>query len=57
MSRLSEIRDRLDRITEELSSEHTTDTRAAELAAEAARLTGEAAEETAAAVSRLEQES
>ena len=57
MSRLSEIRDRLDRITEELSSEQTTDARAAELAAEAARLTGEAAEETAAAVSRVEQES
>ncbi len=57
MSRLSEIRDRLDRITEELSSEQTGDARAAELAAEAASLTGEAAEEAAAAISRLEQES
>jgi F420-0:gamma-glutamyl ligase len=57
MSRLSEIRDRLDRITEQLASEQTTDAVAAELAAEAARLTGEAAEEASAAIARLEQES
>jgi len=55
MSRLAEIRDRLDQITEELSSDETTDARAAELAAEAAGLTAEAADEAAAAIARLEQ--
>ncbi len=56
MSRLAEIRDRLDRITEELAGDGTPDARAAELAAEAARLAAEAAEEAAASVARLEQE-
>ena len=55
MSRLTEIRDRLNLITEELGSDETLDTRAAELAAEAAGLTAEAADEAAAAIARLEQ--
>ncbi len=57
MSRLTEIRDRLEQITGQLAAEQTPDTLAAELAAEAARLTGEAADEAAAAIARLEQES
>lgn len=55
MSRLEEIRDRLDAITAALKDEGATDTEAAELAAEAARLTAEAAREATAAVERLEQ--
>ncbi len=55
MSRLTEIKDRLDRITEELGSDETADSRAAELAAEAAGLVAEAADEAAAAIARLEQ--
>jgi hypothetical protein len=57
MSRLTEIRDRLNAITEELASEAATDGQAAELAAEAAGLTAEAAEQASAAIARLEQES
>ncbi len=55
MSRLTEIRDRLNRITEELADEQTADSRAAELAEEAAKLVAEAAEEATAAIARLEQ--
>ena len=57
MSRLTEIRERLEQITAQLAGDETPDTVAAELAAEAARLTGEAADEAAAAIARLEQES
>lgn len=55
MSRLAEIRDRLNRITEELGSDETADARAAELAEEAAGLVAEAADEAATAIARLEQ--
>jgi uncharacterized membrane-anchored protein len=57
MSRLEEIRDRLVAITGELGDGEVADTRAAELAAEAADLTAEAAREAAAAVDRLGQDS
>jgi len=57
MSRLTEIRERLEQITAQLAGDETPDTVAAELAAEAARLTGEAADEAAAAIARLGQES
>ncbi len=43
MSRLTEIRERLEQITAQLAGDETPDAVAAELAAEAARLTGEAA--------------
>ncbi len=55
MSRLEEIRDRLDAITAALRDEAVSDTDAGELAAEAAQLTAEAAREAASAVDRLEQ--
>jgi uncharacterized membrane-anchored protein len=55
MSRMEEIRDRLNQITTELNDEEVADTRAGELAAEAADLTAEAAREAAAAVDRLGQ--
>lgn len=55
MSRLEQIRDRLEAITAALRDEGTTDPQAAELSAEAATLTEEAAREAAAAVERLEQ--
>lgn len=57
MSRLTEIRDRLNAITAELSDEETTGSRASELAAEAAELTAEAAQQATAALDRLERES
>ncbi len=57
MSRLTEIRDRLNAITAELSDEETTGSRASELAAEAAGLTAEAAQQATAAIDRLERES
>ncbi|MEX0620122.1 MAG: hypothetical protein WD181_00890 [Solirubrobacterales bacterium] len=55
MIRLEEIRDRLNEITGELGSEGVADTRASELAAEAAELTAEAAREAAVAVDHLGQ--
>ena len=55
MSRMEEIRDRLNQITVELNDGEVPDTRAGELAAEAAELTAEAAQEAAAAVDRLGQ--
>jgi hypothetical protein len=55
MSRMEEIRDRLNEITGELQSDQIADTRAGELAAEAAQLTAEAAREAAAAVDHLGQ--
>ncbi|MDQ2700585.1 MAG: hypothetical protein M3Y23_04575 [Actinomycetota bacterium] len=55
MSRLEEIRDRLDAITAALRDESVTDTEAGNLASEAAQLTAEAAKEAASAVDRLEQ--
>lgn len=55
MSRMEEIRDRLLEITAELGDEEVADTRAGELAAEAAELTAEAAGEATAAVDRLGQ--
>jgi len=55
VSRLEEIRDRLDAITASLRDEGTSGAAAGELAAEAAELTAEAAREAAVAVERLEQ--
>ncbi len=57
MSRLEEIRDRLGEITAALRDENVSDTDAAGLAEEAAKLTSEAAGETAAAVDRADQQS
>lgn len=57
MSRMEEIRDRLNEITGELGDAEVADTRAGELAAEAADLTAEAAREATAAVDRLGQDS
>ncbi|MBN8866858.1 MAG: hypothetical protein J0H98_04840 [Solirubrobacterales bacterium] len=56
MSRLEEIRDRLDVITAELRSENVSDTDSAALANEAAELTAEAAREAAAAVERIDRQ-
>ncbi len=56
MSRLEEIRDRLDEITNALRDENVTDTEAAGLAEEAARLTAEASREAAAAVDRADRQ-
>jgi uncharacterized membrane-anchored protein len=55
MSRMEEIRDRLEAITQELGDEAVDDRRAGDLAAEAAALTAEAAREAAVAVDRLGQ--
>ena len=55
MSRMEGIRDRLNEITAELGDEGIPDTRAGELAAEAADLTSEAAREAAESVDRLGQ--
>ena len=52
MSRLEEIRDRLGEITTALRDENVSDTDAAGLAEEAAKLTAEAASEAAAAVDK-----
>jgi len=57
MSRMEEIRDRLNEITGELGDSEVADARAGELAAEAAELTAEAAREATAAVDRLGQDS
>ncbi|MCB0857637.1 MAG: hypothetical protein KDB57_05890 [Solirubrobacterales bacterium] len=54
MSRLEEIRDRLDEITAALRDENVSDTEAAGLAEEAATLTAEASSEAAAAVDRAD---
>jgi len=56
MSRLEEIRDRLDQITVGLRDENVSDTDAAGLADEAAKLTAEAAREAAAAVERADRQ-
>lgn len=56
MSRLEEIRDRLDEITAGLRDGNVSDTEAAGLADEAAKLTAEAAREAAAAVERADQQ-
>ena len=56
MSRLEEIRDRLGEITASLRDENISDTDAAGLAEEAARLTSEAASEAAAAVERADRQ-
>jgi hypothetical protein len=54
MSRLEEIRDRLDEITAALRDENVSDTEAAGLAEDAATLTAEASSEAAAAVDRAD---
>jgi hypothetical protein len=54
MTRLEEIRDRLNQITAELEHEQVSDTEAAGLAGEAAELTAEAATEAAAAIEKLD---
>jgi len=56
VSRLEDIRDRLDEITAALRDENVSDTDAAELAGEAARLTAEAASEAATAVERADRQ-
>jgi hypothetical protein len=56
MTRLEEIRDRLDEITAALRSEAVSDTDAAGLAEEAAKLTAEAASEASAAASAADQQ-
>jgi uncharacterized membrane-anchored protein len=52
LSRLEEIRDRLGEITTALRDENVSDTDAAGLAEEAAKLTAEAGSEAAAAVDK-----
>jgi len=54
VSRLEDIRDRLGEITAALRDESISDTDAASLAEEAARLTAEAAGEAAAAVEQAD---
>lgn len=56
MSRLEEIRERLVQITAALRDDAVSDTDAAGLADEAAKLTAEAAREAAAAVERADQQ-
>ncbi|MCB0862176.1 MAG: hypothetical protein KDB66_03060 [Solirubrobacterales bacterium] len=56
MSRLEEIRDRLEEITLALGSGDVSDSAAAELAGEAAKLTAEAANEAAASVERADRQ-
>lgn len=57
MSRLEEIRDRLDEITAALRNEKVSDTEAAGLSEEAAKLTAEASGEAAAAVDHADRQS
>lgn len=56
MSRLEEIRDRLGEITAALRDQNKSDTDAAGLAEEAARLTAEATREAQAAVERADRQ-
>lgn len=56
MSRLEEIRDRLDQLTVALRDENVSDTEASKLAEEAAALAAEASREASVAVERADRQ-